>query len=43
MADNKKNRSTVDVSRSSISGRFVTEQYAKRNPRITEQERIRKK
>ena len=27
--------------RSSVSGKFVTEQYAKRYPNITEQERIK--
>lgn len=44
MANEKKsdNRKTFDVNRSSVTGRFVTERYAKQNPRETEQERIKK-
>lgn len=32
---------TQDAHRSSVSGRFVTEQYANRHPKITEHERIK--
>ncbi len=35
-------RKTIDVNRSSETGRFVTERYAERHPRTTEHERIRK-
>ena len=33
-------KNTVSVSRSSISGRFVKPEYAKKHPKITENERI---
>lgn len=33
----------VTVYRSSVTGKFVTAGYARRNPRITEKEHIRRK
>jgi hypothetical protein len=42
MANNKKSRSTIDANRSSITGRFVTHQYANRHTKTTEHERIKK-
>jgi hypothetical protein len=38
---NKAKVPTQDAYRSSVSGKFVTEQYAKRHPKITEHERIK--
>lgn len=43
MANNRKsNSSTRPADRSSISGRFVTERYARAHKATTEHERIRK-
>jgi hypothetical protein len=38
----KKNDNKVDVNRSSESGRFVTEDYAKKHPKTTEHEKIKR-
>ena len=44
MANQKQSnqRKTVDVNRSSITGQFVTQQYANKHPRTTEHERYKK-
>jgi hypothetical protein len=36
-------KTAVKVTRSSVTGRFVTERYGQKHPRITERQTVKKK